>query len=522
MANNQLSSGMSQQQLQQQAQAYMSGYLFKRSHTNAFKKWHRRWFTLVNAKLYYQKRSDYRTLSPIESDLRICKVREVSDSERRFTFEIVSPKCRHLLQADNQHEWLMWMSQIERAINDALNNSTTLSSMSSPVCYNNNNNSHEMSSPYLSAADVNNEQHNHSANNESLSSHATAFDTPTIGDQHIINNNNSDNSYSCSNGAGGIESSSSSSLVTMTTTTTTTTTMSRKMRSDMKKAQLLGANAQCADCEASQPTWVSINIGCVVCIECSGHHRGLGVHISKVRSVHLDELDDETLSLLIHTGNEFVNRIYERRCNTTTSSSELVAITRATRQCDSGTREAWIRAKYESKRFVRPLASGCATVVRIAHAAAHKANTQGNKFALTIVVDDEEEEEKAMPNADETRLATVRVSSANDLLHLAAAFSDLHLMAYAIAVGADVNSFIADAGIDTSSREASTATAFGRKLANVLNLAKSASYTPLIKTVLANSLLAAEMLLLNGARLAACDSTGQSALHHATILKNLK
>lgn len=41
----------------------------------------------------------------------------------------------------------------------------------------------------------------------------------------------------------------------------------------------------CADCLGSPAEWVSINLGVTLCIECSGIHRGLGVHISKVRGV---------------------------------------------------------------------------------------------------------------------------------------------------------------------------------------------------------------------------------------------
>ena len=43
-----------------------------------------------------------------------------------------------------------------------------------------------------------------------------------------------------------------------------------------------------------------------------GKHRGLGVHISKVRSMHLDDLDNETLMLLLNLGNNVVNEIYEK------------------------------------------------------------------------------------------------------------------------------------------------------------------------------------------------------------------
>lgn len=41
-------------------------------------------------------------------------------------------------------------------------------------------------------------------------------------------------------------------------------------------------NDQCAECSASGPDWASLNLGILICIECSGIHRNLGVHISKV------------------------------------------------------------------------------------------------------------------------------------------------------------------------------------------------------------------------------------------------
>jgi Arf-GAP/coiled-coil/ANK repeat/PH domain-containing protein len=41
-------------------------------------------------------------------------------------------------------------------------------------------------------------------------------------------------------------------------------------------------NTICADCGASEPDWASLNLGALLCIECSGVHRNLGVHISKV------------------------------------------------------------------------------------------------------------------------------------------------------------------------------------------------------------------------------------------------
>lgn len=46
-------------------------------------------------------------------------------------------------------------------------------------------------------------------------------------------------------------------------------------------------NDKCADCGAPEPDWASLNLGVLVCIECSGVHRNLGVHISKVNFINL-------------------------------------------------------------------------------------------------------------------------------------------------------------------------------------------------------------------------------------------
>uniref|UniRef100_A0A8C7X0X0 Arf-GAP with coiled-coil, ANK repeat and PH domain-containing protein n=1 Tax=Oryzias sinensis TaxID=183150 RepID=A0A8C7X0X0_9TELE len=44
----------------------------------------------------------------------------------------------------------------------------------------------------------------------------------------------------------------------------------------------------CCDCGEAEPRWASVNLGVTMCIECSGIHRSLGVHLSKVRSLTLD------------------------------------------------------------------------------------------------------------------------------------------------------------------------------------------------------------------------------------------
>lgn len=72
-------------------------------------------------------------------------------------------------------------------------------------------------------------------------------------------------------------------------------------------------NDKCADCGGSEPDWASLNLGILICIECSGIHRNLGVHISKVRSITLDvRVWEPTILDLFRTlGNSYCNSVWE-------------------------------------------------------------------------------------------------------------------------------------------------------------------------------------------------------------------
>ncbi|KAL8248299.1 hypothetical protein R6Q59_005167 [Mikania micrantha] len=71
-------------------------------------------------------------------------------------------------------------------------------------------------------------------------------------------------------------------------------------------------NELCSDCGSPSPKWVSTNLGAFVCIKCSGVHRSLGVHISKILSVNLDEWTEEDVDNVIKLGgNTKVNLKYE-------------------------------------------------------------------------------------------------------------------------------------------------------------------------------------------------------------------
>lgn len=66
-------------------------------------------------------------------------------------------------------------------------------------------------------------------------------------------------------------------------------------------------NTACADCGAKRPAWVSLNWGVLLCINCSGIHRGLGSHLSKVKSLELDCWTVPQLGLLDEVGNTRAN-----------------------------------------------------------------------------------------------------------------------------------------------------------------------------------------------------------------------
>uniref|UniRef100_UPI00398EC0BF arf-GAP with GTPase, ANK repeat and PH domain-containing protein 1 isoform X1 n=2 Tax=Pristiophorus japonicus TaxID=55135 RepID=UPI00398EC0BF len=105
-------------------------------------------------------------------------------------------------------------------------------------------------------------------------------------------------------------------------------------------------NSHCVDCEALNPDWASLNLGALMCIECSGIHRNLGTHLSRVRSLDLDDWPLELIRVMSSIGNEMANGIWEGSAQGRTKPSPD-----STRE----EKERWIRAKYEQKLFVAPL-----------------------------------------------------------------------------------------------------------------------------------------------------------------------
>ncbi|XP_072245466.1 arf-GAP with coiled-coil, ANK repeat and PH domain-containing protein 2 isoform X3 [Leuresthes tenuis] len=246
----------------------MEGYLFKRA-SNAFKTWNRRWFSIQNNQLVYQKKFKDNPTVVVE-DLRLCTVKHCEDIERRFCFEVVSPTKSCMMQADSEKLRQAWIKAVQNSI-------------------------------------------------------ATAFRDK--GDDVELDRKSSTSTGSLDSGGEPKE-------------------RSLKGESALQKVLAIPGNACCCDCGQPDPRWASINLGITLCIQCSGIHRSLGVHFSKVRSLTLDTWEPELLKLMCELGNKEINQIYEAR------REELGA--RKPQPGDPRHEvEAYIKAKYVDRRFVR-------------------------------------------------------------------------------------------------------------------------------------------------------------------------
>ncbi|XP_077994090.1 arf-GAP with GTPase, ANK repeat and PH domain-containing protein 1-like [Glandiceps talaboti] len=104
-------------------------------------------------------------------------------------------------------------------------------------------------------------------------------------------------------------------------------------------------NGLCVDCEAPNPDWASLNLGALICIECSGIHRNLGTHVSRVRSLELDDWPSEFMLVMTSIGNSLANSVWEVSSKGKTKPSPSTP---------REEKEKWIRAKYEQKEFLPP------------------------------------------------------------------------------------------------------------------------------------------------------------------------
>ena len=129
--------------------------------------------------------------------------------------------------------------------------------------------------------------------------------------------------------------------------------MTQKEKAEAIKKQLVvinqllkkPENKLCADCKRTSPTWASVNLGVFVCINCSGCHREIGVHITKIRSTNLDVWPKEVLNNFKIINNKIANKYWE---------CKLKKFNFKSLHSDNYKLVQFIRDKYENKKWIDP------------------------------------------------------------------------------------------------------------------------------------------------------------------------
>ncbi|KAL6065380.1 ADP-ribosylation factor GTPase-activating protein [Balamuthia mandrillaris] len=302
------------------------GYLMHNSHGIVKKAWSRNWYVLKDGLLYCKKEGkDFDKDSVL--DIKLCTVRMQSSvnaeeggdpgTETKFRFEIVTPgrKKALILQAESEQERAEWVKAIQDAIGFSLNAQKLERSNSMAVKENDGDSEH---SKRLSQAQ---RCHTLGAAIRKPNVPSNAVLQQTLSASNVAGRDTTD--FYCSNT--GQDEETSARL--------------------LKVLQRVPGNHQCADCRNPEPDWASINIGVLICLECSGVHRSLGTHISKVRSLTLDKWDPELVMMMKCLGNERTNAILEY---------SMKEDQRLDAKAPTEVRREWIKAKYVEKKYMAP------------------------------------------------------------------------------------------------------------------------------------------------------------------------
>jgi Arf-GAP/SH3 domain/ANK repeat/PH domain-containing protein len=297
-------------------------------------------------------------------DLRMASVREARNAERRFCFEVITPHFKRVYQATSEEDMSNWISAINNALQSAVEGRGIKDAPAPPKTHNEGSSIRRDIGSILTGKSSSMNYGSPQGGSYGATNNSSVFRRTTVGARPA---------YIRSGSASFDE------------------------NPDKLLQILRGAdqgNCWCADCGSGVKTeWVSINLAIILCIECSGIHRSLGTHISKVRSLTLDinSFTTDIVELLLLVGNRVANMIWE---------AKLDQSTKPLPQSSRERRLKFITAKYVERAFVEPISatlSRYATADETLLAAIKKSEIQQVIYALAL---------KANPNVTDKSRGT--------------------------------------------------------------------------------------------------------------------
>jgi len=283
-------------------------------------------------------------------DLRMASVREARSAERRFCFEVITPQYKRVYQAPSEEDMTNWINALNSALQNAMEG---------------------RGQPQTFAPSSNSERSTHRDIGSVLTGKSSSY-----------SGHHSHQSPSNASAANSVYR-----HRTVGARPTYVRTDSNNFEEDPAKLLQIvrdhdQGNRWCADCNSEVKTeWVSINLGIVLCIECSGIHRSLGTHISKIRSLTLDTTSFSTdiVEMLLQIGNRISNMVWEANLDEGQKPTAF-----ATRD----QRLRFITAKYADRAYIAPIGSNIqshySTPDETLLASIKKNDIQGVLYALAL------------------------------------------------------------------------------------------------------------------------------------------
>jgi hypothetical protein len=315
----------------------VEGWLYKKASSRmSLQQWQKRWFMMDKDGIYYfrssaeTKKSEGGYLHTLERvkicDMVLCTVREVAADGLRFSFEVITPNQKPLLlQTRGPQEYKMWVEGIRTSIETQFFSGTVDAGQLMKGI----------------GKQTKKKKQGSSGLADTVTTLASMLESETVTNRSSDCNKSDDEDGDDDDNEWRDASAEADFKNSQRGRGNLSGTPQNPLAQD-----IMIANPVCADCGTENPDWASLNLGVLLCIECSGVHRSLGVHLSKVRSLKLDSLSDSECRLLLAMGNARANTIWEAGIGLQQGWTKP--------EGDGGRqlKENWIKSKYQWKGFL--------------------------------------------------------------------------------------------------------------------------------------------------------------------------